>query len=57
MNNITETFNSKLNLLILSIYKDKTVIREKMNLIEIDEIDTPFGKKNMDLFADYLSNN
>ena len=56
LNNITETFNSKLNLLILSIYKDKTVIREKMNLIEIDEIDTPFGKKNMDLFSDYLNN-
>jgi hypothetical protein len=41
--------------LILSIYKDKAVIREKINLIEIDEIDTPFGKKNMELFSDYLN--
>ena len=57
INNIADSFTTKMCELTLYMYKDKEFINKKIDEIEIDDIDMPFANKNIDLFKNFLKNN
>ena len=50
INNIADSFTTRMCELVVYMYKDKESVNKKIDEIEIDDIDMPFATKNIDLF-------